>query len=608
MISAVQNGTVYEIRFRYDPDLVQIIKSVSGKRWNPDGKFWTLPVDKLGFFINMLKETKYQNQIVIQSQEHINENSSIDATLDIPQIDVSDWRFLIKRGAKPFAHQIDFMRYAIDRYQRGYSSGFILGDEQGLGKTIETINLAAYEKKRLKYKHCLIICCVNSSKYNWKNEIFEHTRGRTDGYILGTRKKRNKSFNYSTGNKERLEDLVTGHMYGDTSAPELPYFIITNIESIRMREGKSYPIADKIIDMIMNNEINMIAIDEIHKNASPSSLQGKQLIQIKERTADRCEWIPITGTPIVNKPTDVYIPLKLIDGHRYKSFYTWCKQFCMYGGYGDHEIIGYKNIPMLKGMLQNNMIRRLKSSVLDLPSKIHIDEYVDNTPYQNALEEKLIAEALSHADEIASSLNLMVKFLRLRQINGSPELVDENLKIDQDYIKKNAKLKRLLEILEDIHLRGEKVVIYSNWVEPLRTLYKFISAKYKVCAFTGSMKEADRQKHKQVFIENPNYTIMLGTIGALGTTHTLTVANNIIFYDEPWTATDKVQAEDRCHRLGTTKGLNIYTLMSKNTIDERVHNIVYDKEAVSGFIVDGKLDFKNNPGLVYKLLGKESER
>ena len=48
--------------------------------------------------------------------------------------------------------------------------------------------------------------------------------------------------------------------------------------------------------------------------------------------------------------------------------------------------------------------------------------------------------------------------------------------------------------------------------------------------------------------------------------------------------------------------------MSKNTIDERVHNIVYDKEAVSGFIVDGKLDFKNNPGLVYKLLGKESER
>ena len=159
----------------------------------------------------------------------------------------------------------------------------------------------------------------------------------------------------------------------------------------------------------------------------------------------------------------------MIDGHNYSSYYSWCREFCIYGGYGNHEIIGYKNIPMLKAMLQSNMIRRLKKDILDLPPKLYYDEYVENTPYQDKLEEKLIQEAFDHADEIASSMNPMVKFLRLRQVNGSPELVDPDLKADSDYINKNAKLKRLLEILEDIHDRHEKVVIFSNWVDPLRT-------------------------------------------------------------------------------------------------------------------------------------------
>ena len=118
------------------------------------------------------------------------------------------------------------------------------------------------------------------------------------------------------------------------------------------------------------------------------------------------------------------------------------------------------------------------------------------------------------------------------------------------------------------------------------------------------MSETERQKHKRVFIENPQYTVMLGTIGAMGTTHTFTVARNIIFYDEPWTAVDKLQAEDRAHRIGTTEPLKIYTLISKDTIDERVHDIIYGKEIMSKYIVDNKIDLHNNSELLYQLLGK----
>lgn len=609
MIRINQNQEVYEISFSYDPVLVSMIKNVPGKRWNPSAKMWTIPKDNLGWFLNEIKGSKYESQVVMNSQEHINENAKLEVTAEIPDIDVSKIPFYVKEGAKPFDCQIDFMKFAIHRQLKGNMNGFILADEQGLGKTIETCNLAIYNKKQYGFKHCLVICCINTSKYNWYNDIKEHTRGKFVPYILGTRFKRDKVNTRSdTGTKEKLQDLITGHMYGDVNQPKLPYFIIMNIEGLRAREGKQYPIVNEICRLISNGEINMIAIDEIHKNASPSSTQGKQLLKIKKETRNSCEWIPITGTPIVNKPTDVFTPLKLINGHNFSSYYMWCKEFCIYGGYGDHEIVGYKNIPRLKVMLQSNMIRRLKKDVLDLPPKIYYTEYVENTDYQQRLYNKIANDIIDDKDNIVRALNPLTQFMRLRQVNGSPEIVDKNLKIDSSYISKNAKLKRLLEILEEIHERGEKVIVFSNWVEPLRTLYKFVSKKYKTCCYTGTMSTEDREKNKRVFQNNPEYTVMVGTIGAMGTSHTLTAANNVIFFDEPWTATDKAQAEDRAHRAGTTKSVNIITILSKDTIDDRVHDIVYGKDCVAGYIVDGKLDIHNNPELFDKLLGDTIRR
>ena len=1011
MISITQVGSLYNISFKYDPELVEMVKKVPGRSWNPIGKYWTIEKNKLGFFMNQIMGTRFESQVNLQSNEDIGKNDTLDKTTHIPDIDISNVPFYVKNGSKPYKHQIDFMKYAIDRQQRGYRSGFLCADEPGLGKaftldtiipspngdrkirdvhvgdyvfgsngkptkvtgeyyhnelnmfkvtfsdktsvtccedhlwgfyfsnnyytaplseilsgefrkrrdsrysyrelyiprcrpveysssykkfispwllgfligdgsissgdsagfttsyssilnevktnlqegyeltrngdisylivkqngpdslrtlgylvycpednmyfdsmqaasrhycydirhtaieksdhycrninkhifvvddnhrnnqyvselrslgllgckakdkripdeykycsakerieilqglmdsdgyagkenfhcydtmskqlaedvawivrslgglavinsykaklngkymgdgysvtirmddprqiykaskrklraskrkfrprkrfisieylgkmpgkcisveatdhlylcsdftvthnTIESINLAMFNRNYNNFNHCLIICNINTSKYNWEQEVSEHTNGKMFGYLLGSRMKKKrgtkKKRRVVCGTKEKYEDLMTMHRYGDENEPELPYFIIMNVEALRMKEGKRYPITERLIEMINSGFINMIVIDEIHKNMSPTSIQGKQILKIKDKTGSRCIWLPLTGTPIVNKPTDVFLPMKLVDAHNFSSYYKWCQEFCVYGGYGDVEIVAYKNIPRMKIMLQQNMIRRLKKDVLDLPDKIHFDIFVENTKYQEKLADEVTAELYAHAGEISNSINPMVKFLKLRQVNGSPELVDQSLKVNSQYIKYNAKLQKLFELLEEIHDRGEKVVIFSNWVEPLRTLYRFVSTKYKVCCFTGTMSEAERQKHKRVFLTNPEYTVMVGTIGALGTTHTLTSANNVIFYDEPWTYTDKLQAEDRCHRVGTNSSVNIYTLLSKDTVDERVHDIVYGKKDVAGYIVDNKLDFRNNPDLVYRLLGKDKE-
>ena len=606
MINIIQDGDKYRVQFQYDPNLVFLIKQVPGKMWQPDKKYWTIPSDKLGFFLSQIKETPYQNQTKIYSDEHIDEDHNLPTTTTIPKIDVSAYKFRVVKGGKPYQHQIDFMKYMIDRQQKGKLSGFLLLDQPGLGKTIESINAAIYNKTCLNIKHVLIICCINTSKYNWMEDIKKHTNGEYEPYLIGSRMKKDGTLKSDISSQHKLNDLISLKKYGDSNE-DLPFFNIINIEAIRMVSGKKYPIADRLIELINKGFFGMIFIDEVHKNMSPQSQQGKQINKIKKYTGDRCMWIPLTGTPIVKKPLDLYLPLRLVDAHKYTSFWKWSQNFCIYGGFGGHEVIGYKNIDQLKFMLQYNSIRRLKEDVLDLPPKIDYTEYVENTAYQRKLYRDLANQLRNNRDECVSSLNPLSMFMKLRQVNGSPELVDDvcyellEKKKYEEYIAKNAKLKKLLEILEDIHERGEKVVIFSNWVEPLRTIYKIISQKYKTCVYTGTMSEKERQHHKQVFIENSHYTVLLGTIGALGTSHTLTVARNAIFYDCPWNMTDFSQAADRVYRVGTTQSVMIYKLISKDTVDERVDQIMFDKQGISGFIVDN-IDIHSNPRLFDLLL------
>lgn len=761
MFYAIQNDDKYILRFQYDPNLIAIVKEVPGRQWHPNEKYWSIPLSHLGWLIKGIQGTAYEKALEIVSDEHINENATIDSTDRIPDIDISDVDLYVEEGSEMYRHQLDFLKFAKNKGQKGFiladDMGCITGDTKltlrklslstynymsieslyrffhgkhmrgrgfstedryarccnpetheitlelvldvvqtgikqvyllelecghkikltadhkvlttkgfveaidlrpgdmvcvqgkqkcrysevkrlikidkemtydvklagphhnflandifvhNCGKTLEVINFALYQRKRYRYRHCLIITCVNTAKYSWQEDIIKHTNGKEQAYILGSRiikrGKRKGKIRYNGSGQDKVDDLVTGHMYGDNEAPKLPYFIITNIESLgRTKAGKKFILEDALVQMITDGDISIIAIDECHKNMSPQSTQGKVILDIKKKTGKMLQWIPMTGTPIKNKPTDVYTPLKLVDGHEIKSFYQWSHLFCIFGGYGDYEIMGYKNIPMLKDMLQGNMIRRMKSEVLDLPPKIYYNEYVENTPVQEELYQAICDELYEQREEILQSLNPLAAMLRLRQVNGSPELVDDTIQLDDKYLSKNAKLTRLIEIIDDIVERDEKVIVFSNWVEPLRTIYRYIHTKYKTCCYTGTMSEADREKHKGVFINNPEYKVMLGTAGAMGVSVTLTVATNVIFYDDVWTAADKEQCEDRCLRIGQHSSVNIYTLMAKDTVDEKVRQIIETKRGIAGYIVDNKLDLKANPQLFDFLLGRE---
>lgn len=562
------------ISFPYDYALVCIMRSFLDRFHHTKLKEWELPLESLELFRK--KATKYQINMIGEVNESHFKNNLIPV----------DHNF----KTEPKSYQYDGINYGLK------NNKFILGDEQGLGKTKQVIDLAEILKKikskpnSSQFKHCLIICGVNTLKDNWMHEIEKH--GNLSAYILGTRHKKRSGKRYIGKSPEKLEDLI--------NLPDA-YFLITNVESLNykvkvgMKYNKrkrkeepvyEYPITNKLKELVDAKIIDIIAFDEFHKCKNPDSERSKQILNLKPTHA-----IAMTGTPLMNSPLDLYIPLKWIDEENH-NFYQFKNHFVQSGGFKDSEVIRFKNLDQLQKKLERCQLRRLKKDVLDLPDKIYINEYLDMDEAQWKIYEDVKAQIIEDIDRIRLSINPLGELIRLRQATGYTGILSST-------VKASIKFDRSLELLEDIVANDEKCIIFSNWTELLNPLYEMLSA-YNPAIITGKVK--DRKEQELKFMNKDSCRVILGTIGAMGTGLTLTAANNEIFLDEPWNKANKDQAEDRGHRIGTTKNVNIYTLLCQDTVDEKINNLVECKGDVADFVVDGKLK-TNSPRLLNYLLG-----
>lgn len=545
------------ITFEYDNRIVEVIRQLPSRFWDATNKVWEVPFNKLGELVNNLSWSEFTI-----TGEYI--------PLEKPKAKVpSNFKF----KTEPYEHQIAGFNFGL-QYDR-----WLLGDEMGLGKTKQVIDIAVAKKLQKGYKHCLIICGVNGLKWNWQQEVGIHSN--EDAYILGQRIKRDKIVIGSSADK--LTDVMTL----DTNPA---YFIITNIETLRYKEwtgnyitkrGKKvkeyiYPITDALTKC----NIDMIAFDECHKAKNCDSDQGEQLLRLSADTM-----IAMTGTPLMNKPTDLYMILKWL-GYEKHSYYSFENHYCIKGGFGGYEIIGYKNLDELQERLNEIMLRRKKEEVLDLPEKTYIDEYVEMTAKQKKIYEEVTADIQMNIDQIAASPNPLAQLIRTRQATGYTGILSST-------IRESAKLDRMEELVEEAIENGKKVVIFSNWTQITDEVYDRLSNRYSPAIITGDTKDEARQDMVKHFQEDPECNIMIGTTGAMGTGLTLTAASVEIFMDEPWNKANKEQAEDRCHRIGQNQNLTIYTLMCKDTIDQRIHELVEKKGMMADALVDGDLKKEN---------------
>ena len=204
------------------------------------------------------------------------------------------------------------------------------------------------------------------------------------------------------------------------------------------------------------------------------------------------------------------------------------------------------------------------------------------TAKQSVIYKEVSTALKLNIDLIKTSNNPLAELIRLRQATGYTGILSSE-------IQESAKLDRLEELVDEIVENGKKVVIFSNWTQMTDVIKSRLNNKHKGLLITGETKDADRQSFVNMFQTDDSYKYILGTIGAMGTGLTLTAGTVVIFVDEPWTMAAKEQAIDRCHRIGTTENITVYTLMCKTTIDERIHELVEKKGAISNALVDGKV-------------------
>lgn len=530
------------ISFPYNINIINIIRALPYRYWHNDNKLWEVPLNKLDFLNDEFKEFEVT---IIDKDRVLSKKKEI--------IDISKINHKFK--THPFNHQIEGFNYGMEHDK------WLLSDEPGLGKSAQTINIATARRDLYHYNHCLIICGLNTLKWNWVEEIEKHSWDKS--YILGQRTRKNGKVVINS-DKDKIEDLENINELNDY------YFLITNVESFRNER-----VVTLVKDLCKKGIINMIAIDEAHKClANTTSIQGKNILKLHSPCM-----IAMTGTPLLNSPMDLYGILKWL-GYEEHSNYAFRNHYCELGGYGNYQIIGYKNLGELQARLQEVQLRRLKKDVLDLPEKIFINEYIEMSTKQAKIYQEVLGALRLNIDKIKKANNPLTEMIRLRQATGYTGILSTT-------IQESSKMDRMEEIVDEAVANNNKVVIFSNWTEMTDEIYKRLSFKYHGVQITGKIKDEDRREAIDKFQNDPKCMFILGTCGAMGAGITLTASHTEIFMDIPWNKGSWDQCVDRCHRISQNENLTIYNLMCKDTIDEKIHNLVERKGAMSDLLVDG---------------------
>lgn len=542
------------VSFDYNPDIVNYIKQMGTRVYNPDNHTWEMPINNIIGLCN-----KFENE-EIQISGIYEDLHKQEFEVDIPK----DFKF----KTKPFNHQIDGVRFGLNKKR------FLLCDDQGLGKTKQIIDFVGCLEKTDTINKVLIICGVNSLKYNWQSEIGIHSDEK--GWVLGTRFRKTTGKAYEGSTKDKLADLE--------NLPDSRY-LITNIETLRAGAEKiskskyHFPVAEKLAELCKKGIISVIAFDECHKSKDPTSLQSRAMSLLSAPYM-----AAMSGTPLMNNPLDLYFPLSWL-GYEKHSFYQFKQHYCTLGGWGGSQVVGYKNLEEIRALMDEVMLRRLKTEVLDLPEKLRKIEYVDMTAKQAQIYKEVYMGVMNELQKIKFSNNPLSMMIRLRQATGWTGILSQT-------VQESAKMDRMVELIEEISASGQKAIVFSNW-ESMTEIAREKLKAYNPAYITGAAKADDRMNEVTRFQNDKNCKVIIGTIGAMGTGLTLTAAQNVIFLDSPWNMALKAQAEDRAHRIGTQGTVNVITLVCKNTIDERIEELVEKKGQIADALVDGKVSIED---------------
>ena len=421
----------------------------------------------------------------------------------------------------PLPHQ----KEAIEKLLK--NDKFILADDMGLGKTTSAV-IASLESESKK----VLLICPASLKINWEREIRNYT--------------------------DRSVYICEGKKYEDAD------FIITNYDILKNFHDPK----DKENSLILKTNFDLVIIDEAHY---VSNAQAQRTKIIMDLTKDIKRLWLLTGTPMTSRPMNYYNILKLIDSPVSQNWMAYAIRYC--NGYqfrvGNKKVwnvTGASNLEELRERTSRQILRRLKTDVLDLPEKIMTPVYLR---LKSRLYEGLMGEYYDwYNNRQEESKSLSVQFTKLMKVR---QVIAEE------------KIATTIELAENIIEQGKKVIIFSNFTEPLKKIHEHFGKKSVY--LDGSTSKPARQDAVDRFQESEKIQVFCGNMKAAGVGLTLTAAEAVIMNDLSFVPADHAQAEDRAYRYGQKNNVSVFYPLFENTIEGVIYDILSHKKQIIGTVM-----------------------
>lgn len=353
---------------------------------------------------------------------------------------------------------------------------------------------------------------------------------------------------------------------------------IRGIESL----SSSRKLNSELLNLVMMKDVYLV-VDESNLIKNPFAIRSKNIT----RLADFCQYkLILNGTPISRTEADLFGQWYVLDWRilGYQSFYSFAANHLELDE-KTHRVIRALNTEYLSRKIEPYTVQIRKAECLTLPSKRECTFYFVMTDsqrqhYESVLDEFLSLEALRSeydTSAIYRTLTAAQEVASGRRIT-SPAYRSIKHKPFFEGPTENPRIQALLYVLEDF--REEKVIIYCHYQHEIEDISSVLSnAGKKFVQYHGGMNQRDRDSSVIAFEGDVN--IFLANKSCAGYSLNLQFCHNIVYYDNDWDWATRAQSEDRCHRIGQTKIVDIVNICAACCIDERILKCLSNKENLS---------------------------
>lgn len=416
-----------------------------------------------------------------------------------------------------------------------------LFDEQGLGKSKQMIEAIAQDLDAGALEGALIVC-PNILKNTWGEEIERHSALR---YAV-----------FGAGRKARR----------DAFRSLRAAFYVINYEAV----------AAEVVSLraLLRFKRMALVLDESHRIKSPDAKVTAAILSLRKDAAKR---YIMTGTPVANRPEDIWSQIFFLDGGVLlgETFEAFSKRYLAPGG-------GYRHIYELRARLEEIGLRREKEGTVQLPLKTVSRVPVRLAACQREMYEKLREElhlwvtTLSGDEVMALAENILTRLIRLAQIASNPALIDAS------YEETPAKFTLLDQLLETYLARSGKVIVWTSFVANIGTL----QARYqqlRPVALHGEMTNEARAAAVRAFKGSTDVRLLIANPAAAREGLTLTESSCAIYLDRTFNLVDFLQSQDRIHRLSQTRNCDIVLMLAEGTVDEFIDFALAQKHRLARY-------------------------